>query len=82
MEPAGGGSASGGSASGGSASGGSASGGGGAAVATVATPVQTSRIAIPVGVAIALFICAVFTIGVGLAPAPLIDLARRATLLF
>jgi NADH-quinone oxidoreductase subunit N len=68
--------------SGGDPSGGSSSSGGGVAVATVATPVETSRIAIPIRVAIALFICAVFTIGVGLAPGPMIDLARRATLLF
>jgi NADH-quinone oxidoreductase subunit N len=68
--------------SGGSSSVGSAGSAGAVAVATVDAAVDTSRIAIPVGVGIALFICAVFTIGVGLAPAPLIDLAKHATLLF
>ena len=57
------------------------SSGGGVAVATVEAEVETSRIAIPVGIGIALVLCAVFTIGVGLAPAPVIDLAKRATLL-
>ena len=65
-----------------SPAGGGGSPAGGVAVATVATAVETSRIAIPLGVGVALFICAVFTIGVGLAPAPLIDLAKHATLLF
>ncbi len=58
------------------------SSGGGVAVATVEAEVETSRIAIPVGIGIALVLCAIFTIGVGLAPAPVIDLAKKATLLF
>jgi NADH-quinone oxidoreductase subunit N len=55
---------------------------GGVAVATAAPEVETSRIAIPVGIGIALILCAIFTVGVGLAPAPVIDLAKKATLLF
>jgi NADH-quinone oxidoreductase subunit N len=55
---------------------------GGVAVATAAPEVETSRIAIPVGIGIALVLCAIFTVGVGLAPAPVIDLAKKATLLF
>jgi NADH-quinone oxidoreductase subunit N len=61
---------------------GAGSGAGGVALATVEAPVETSRLAIPAAVGVALFLCAVFTIGVGLAPAPVIDLAKRATLLF
>jgi NADH-quinone oxidoreductase subunit N len=56
--------------------------GGGVAVATVEVAEETFRIAMPIGVGIALVLCAIFTIGVGLAPAPVIDLAKRATLLF
>ena len=40
------------------------------------------RIVIPVGAGIALAICVVFTIVVGVVPSPVIDFARHATLLF
>jgi NADH-quinone oxidoreductase subunit N len=56
-----------------------ASGGGGVAVATRQA---TGRIVIPVGAGIALAICLVYTIVVGVVPSPVIGFARRATLLF
>jgi NADH-quinone oxidoreductase subunit N len=51
--------------------------GGGVAVAT-----ETGRITIPVTVGVALALCAAFTIVLGIAPAPMIDVAKKATLLF
>jgi NADH-quinone oxidoreductase subunit N len=48
----------------------------------VAAPPATGRIAIPVGVGIALAVCAVFTVVFGIVPAPVIGFARHATLLF
>jgi NADH-quinone oxidoreductase subunit N len=65
--------------------GGSAGGSGDAAVGAtvaVAAPAETSRITIPVGVGIALAICVAFTVVVGIVPGPVIDFARKATLLF
>jgi NADH:ubiquinone oxidoreductase subunit 2 (subunit N) len=51
--------------------------GGGVAVAA-----ETRRITIPVTVGVALALCAAFTIVLGIAPAPMIDVAKKATLLF
>jgi NADH-quinone oxidoreductase subunit N len=56
-----------------------ATGGGGVAVAA---PPETGRITIPAAVGIALALCVIFTIVVGIAPAPMIDVAKKATLLF
>jgi NADH-quinone oxidoreductase subunit N len=66
---------------------GSAEGSAGAAATAgatmaVAAPPETGRLTIPVGVGIALAICVVFTIVVGIVPGPVIDFARKATLLF
>jgi len=62
-----------------------ADGSGGLAVLgglALAAPPETSPIAIPAGVSIALAICLAFTIVFGIAPAPLIHFARHAHLLF
>jgi NADH-quinone oxidoreductase subunit N len=55
-----------------------ANGSGGA----VAVAADTRRITIPVALGVALALCAAFTIVVGIAPAPMIDVAKKATLLF
>jgi NADH-quinone oxidoreductase subunit N len=51
-------------------------------VETAEAPPDTGRIRIPVAVGIALAICVAFTIVVGIVPTPVIDFARKATLLF
>ena len=48
----------------------------------VAAPPATRQLVIPAGTAIALAICVAFTIVFGLVPAPVIDFAKHATLLF
>jgi NADH-quinone oxidoreductase subunit N len=45
-------------------------------------PPDPGRIRIPVAVGIALAICVAFTVVVGIVPTPVIDFARKATLLF
>jgi NADH-quinone oxidoreductase subunit N len=61
--------------------GGMAGNGSGSAVA-VAAPPETGRITIPGALGVALALCLAFTVVVGVVPAPVIDFARRATLLF
>jgi NADH-quinone oxidoreductase subunit N len=48
----------------------------------IAVAIDTRRITIPVTLGVALALCAAFTIVAGIAPAPLIDVAKKATLLF
>ncbi len=54
----------------------------GAGGVAVAAPPATGRVLIPVGTGIALAICVIFTIAVGIVPGPVIGFARHATLLF
>ncbi len=51
-------------------------------VETAGGPPATGRIRIPVALGVALAICAAFTVVFGIVPGPLIDFARKATLLF
>ncbi|HEX3540511.1 MAG TPA: NADH-quinone oxidoreductase subunit N [Acidimicrobiales bacterium] len=48
----------------------------------LAAPPETTTVVIPSAVTIALTICLAFTVGFGIWPTPLIDLARHATLFF
>jgi len=48
----------------------------------IAAPPETGRIIVPVGTGIALALCVIFTIAVGIVPQPVIGFARHATLLF
>jgi NADH-quinone oxidoreductase subunit N len=54
---------------------------GGGSVA-VAAPAETDRITIPAAMGVALVLCVGFTLVMGIAPAPMIDVAKKATLLF
>jgi NADH-quinone oxidoreductase subunit N len=49
---------------------------------SVAVAAETGRITIPVAMGVALVLCVAFTLVVGIAPAPMIDVAKKATLLF
>jgi len=60
----------------------SPAGGATALVARAQTAVSTGRITIPATVGICLALCLAFTVVFGLAPAPIIGFARKATLLF
>jgi NADH-quinone oxidoreductase subunit N len=57
-------------------------GNGSGATVAVAAPPETGRITIPGALGVALALCLAFTVVVGVVPAPVIDFARRATLLF
>jgi hypothetical protein len=51
-------------------------------VETTTETEEVTRIPVPVGAAVAIGICVAVTVVFGIIPAPLVDFAHRATLLF